>query len=382
MQTPKESLQLRSLVKKGGEVELSLVPTPVADPGPDEVVVRIEGTPINPSDLALLLAGADWKAPKVGGVPGLPTCTAATPLSPSALRSLAARIDVSMPVGNEGAGTVVAAGSARDAQSLIGRTVAVLGGAMYAQFRTLPVNQCLVLPDGITAREGASCFVNPLTSLCMVDTMRRDGHKALVHTAAASNLGQMLNRICLADKIHLVNIVRKPDQEEMLRAAGATHICRSDSATFMQELTEALAATGATIAFDAIGGGPLAGQILSCMETALNRSAAAYSRYGSSTHKQVYVYGALNLSAMTLNRNMGMAWGVGGWLLTLYMQKIGPPALQAMKDRVAAEINTTFASHYSGEISLAEALLPEIIEAYEKRATGQKFLINPNKGSS
>ena len=286
-QKPKESLQLRSLVKKSGEVELSLVATPVADPGPDEVVVRMEAAPINPSDLGLLLAAADWKNPKVGGTPGLPTCTAATALSANALRSLSARIDVSMPVGNEGAGTVVAAGSARGAQALIGRTVAVLGGAMFAQFRTLPVDQCLVLPSGTTAREGASCFVNPLTSLGMVDTMRREDHKALVHTAAASNLGQMLNRICLTDKIPLVNIVRKADQEAILRAAGATYVCRSDSATFMQELTEALVATGATIAFDAVGGGPLAGQILSCMEAALNRSAATYSRYGSSTHKQV-----------------------------------------------------------------------------------------------
>jgi NADPH:quinone reductase len=379
-QKPQESLQLRSLLKKSGEVELSLVATPVAEPGAEEVVVRMEAAPINPSDLGLLLAGADWKNPKLGGTPNMPTCTAATALSASAMRSLAARVDVSMPVGNEGAGTVVAAGSARGAQALIGRTVAVLGGAMYAQYRTLPVNQCLVLPDGTTAREGASCFVNPLTALGMVDTMRREDHKALVHTAAASNLGQMLNRICLKDQIALVNIVRKPDQEKMLRAAGATYICRSDSATFMQELTEGLVATGATIAFDAIGGGPLAGQILSCMEAALNRSAATYSRYGSATHKQVYIYGALNMSPTTLNRNVGMAWGVGGWLLTPYMQKIGPAALQALKDRVAAEIKTTFASHYSAELSLAETLRPEFIEAYEKRATGQKFLIDPSKG--
>jgi NADPH:quinone reductase len=379
-QKPKESLQLRSLVKESGEVELSLVGAPTPDPGPDEVVVRIEAAPINPSDLGLLLAAADWKNPRVGGTSYLPTCTAGTVLSPGALRSLGARIGSSMPVGNEGAGTVVAAGSSPGAQALIGRTVAVLGGAMYAQFRTLPVNQCLVLPSGTTAREAASCFVNPLTSLGMVDTMRREGHKALVHTAAASNLGQMLNRVCLKDKIPLINIVRKADQEKILREAGAVHVCRSDSPTFMHALTEALVATGATIAFDAIGGGPLAGQILSCMETALNRSAATYSRYGSATHKQVYLYGALDTSPTTLTRNVGMAWGVGGWLLTPYLQEIGPLALQALKDRVAGEIKTTFASHYSGELSLAEALHPDNIEAYGKRATGQKFLINPSKG--
>jgi NADPH2:quinone reductase len=373
-------LQLRSLIKKNGEMELSLVATPVPDPGPDEIVVRIEAAPINPSDLGLLLAAVDWKSPNVGGSASLPTVTAAKPIPANALHAVAARLDVSMPVGNEGAGTVIAAGSSAAAQALIGRTVAVLGGATYSQYRTLPLSQCLVLPSGTTAREGASCFVNPLTSLGMVDTMRREGHKALVHTAAASNLGQMLNRVCLKDDVPLINIVRKPDQEELLRSAGARYVCRSDSATFTRELTEALVATGATIAFDAIGGGPLAGQILSCMEAALNRSATAYSRYGSPIHKQVYIYGALDTSPTVLSRNVGMAWGVGGWLMTPYIQKIGPQALQALKDRVAAEIKTTFASHYSGELSLAEALHPDNIEAYGRRATGQKYLINPNKG--
>jgi NADPH2:quinone reductase len=296
------------------------------------------------------------------------------------LRALAARVDVSMPVGNEGAGTVVSAGSSPAAQALMGRTVAALGGAMYSQFRTLPVNQCLLLPEGTTSAEGASCFVNPLTALGMVGTMHSEGHKALVHTAAASNLGQMLNRLCLKDNVPLINIVRKQEQEALLRAAGATYVCRSDSPTFMHELTEALVATGATMAFDAIGGGPLAGQILSCMEAALNRNATSYSRYGSATHKQAYLYGALDSSPTVLNRNFGMAWGIGGWLITPYMQRIGAEALQGLKERVAAEIKTTFASHYSAEISLAEALRPDIIEAYGRRATGQKFLINPNKG--
>ena len=375
-----ESLQLRSLIKKTGEMELSLVPTPVPDPGPDDVVVRLEAAPINPSDLGLLLAAVDWENPRVGGTASRPTVSAATPISANALRALASRVDVSMPVGNEGAGTVVSAGSSPAAQALMGRTVAVLGGAMYSQFRTLPVTQCLLLPEGTTPVEGASCFVNPLTALGMVGTMHGEGHKALVHTAAASNLGQMLNRLCLKDDVPLINIVRKQEQEALLRAAGALYVCRSDSPTFMHDLTDALAATGATIAFDAIGGGPLAGQILSCMEAALNHNATSYSRYGSATHKQAYLYGALDLSPTVLNRNFGMAWGIGGWLLTPYMQRIGAQALQGLKERVAAEIKTTFASHYSAEISLAEALRPDIIEAYGRRATGQKFLINPNKG--
>jgi NADPH:quinone reductase len=371
-------LQLRSLAKSNGEMELSLVTTSLPKPGADEIIVRIDAAPINPSDLGLLLANADWSHARVSGTADHPTVT--TDLSSNAVQAMKPRIDISMPVGNEGAGRVIEGGSSQAAQALVGKTVAVLGGAMYSQYRCVTVNQCLVLPEGISAADGASCFVNPLTALGMVGTMRREGHKALVHTAAASNLGQMLNRLCRADHIDLVNIVRKQEQQELLQAAGAAYVCRTDSATFLKDLTDALATTGATIAFDAIGGGPLAGQILGCMEAAVNRSATVYSRYGSTTHKQVYLYGSLDMSPTQLNRNYGMAWGLGGWLLTPYIEKIGPLAFQELKDRVAKELTTTFASHYSQEISLAEALQPQIIAAYSKRATGQKYLINPNKG--
>jgi NADPH:quinone reductase len=371
-------LQLRSLAKKSGEMELSLVSTSMPKPGADEVIVRIEAAPINPSDLGLLLANVDWSHATLSGTAQQPVVTAA--ISANAVQALAARIDISMPVGNEGAGVVIEGGSSQAAQALVGKTVAVLGGAMYSQYRCVNVNQCLVLPEGASAADGASCFVNPLTALGMIGTMRREGHKALVHTAAASNLGQMLNRLCLAEHIGLVNIVRKKEQEDVLKAAGAEHVCRTDSATFLKELTDALVATDATIGFDAIGGGPLAGQILGCMEAALNRSATVYSRYGSATHKQVYLYGSLDMTPAVLNRNYGMAWGVGGWLLTPYIEKIGPLAFQELKERVARELKTTFASHYSKVISLAEALQPDVIAAYSRRATGQKFLINPNKG--
>jgi NADPH:quinone reductase len=370
-------LQLRSLVKKSGEMELSLVSTSIPKPQADEVIVRIEAAPINPSDLGLLLANADWTQAKVSGSADEPVVT--TPISTNALQAMVARLDISMPVGNEGAGRVIEAGSSEAAQALTGKTVAVLGGAMYSQYRCVKVSQCLVLPEG-SAADGASCFVNPLTALGMVGTMRREGHKALVHTAAASNLGQMLNRLCLADGIALVNIVRKEEQERVLKAAGAVHVCRTDSSTFLKDLTDALVATGATLAFDAIGGGPLAGQILGCMEAAVNRNATVYSRYGSTIHKQAYIYGALDMSPTVLNRNCGMAWGVGGWLLTPYIEKIGPLAFQELKERVIRELKTTFASHYSKEISLTEALQPDIIAAYSKRATGEKYLINPNKG--
>ena len=375
---PATALQLRSLVKKSGELELSLASVPVPVPKPEEIVVRIEATPINPSDLGLLFGAADMGTARASGTAAQPVITASIP--EALMKAMAGRLDESMPVGNEGAGVVVAAGESEEAQALLGKTVAILGGAMYAQYRVMKAKQCLLLPPGTTPAEGASCFVNPLTSLGMVETMRLEGHTALVHTAAASNLGQMLNRICIADKVGLVNIVRSADQEQLLRAAGATWVCDSSKASFIDDLTDALAATGATIAFDAIGGGKLAGQILGCMETAINRSAKEYSRYGSAVHKQVYIYGGLDTGPTTFNRGFGMSWGVGGFLLTPFLQKIGFAAAQKLRERVAAELKTTFASHYTKEISLAEALTVAEIAVYGKRATGSKYLINPNKG--
>lgn len=295
------------------------------------------------------------------------------------MKMVAARIDESMPVGNEGAGIVVKAGDSDAAQALLGKTVGLIGGGMYTQYRLIKVAMCLPLHDGTTPREGASCFVNPLTALGMTETMRMEGHTALVHTAAASNLGQMLNKICISDGIELVNIVRKKEQADLLREIGAKYICDSTSDSFMDDLTDALVATGATIAFDATGGGKLAGQILTAMEIAANKTAKEYSRYGSTTHKQVYIYGGLDRSPTTFNRNFGMAWGVGGWLLTPFLQKIGFEKGQELRARVANEIKTTFASHYSREVSLAGALQLDAIGTYGKQATGEKFLINPNK---
>jgi len=372
---PRTALQLRSLVRSTGELELSLAEIEVPVPAAEEVLVRIEAAPINPSDLALLLPPADMSAARFSGTAERPVVTA--PIAEKFMKGLAGRLDESMPVGNEGAGVVVKAGSSENAQALLGKTVAMVGGAMYAQYRTIKAVQCMVLPADATPADGASCFVNPLTALGMVETMRAEGHKALVHTAAASNLGQMLNRICLQDGIELVNIVRSAEQEAILRDLGAKHVCNSSAPTFMNELTEALAATGATIAFDAIGGGKLAGQILSCMEVAINRSAKEYSRYGSATHKQVYIYGMLDAGPTEFMRNFGMAWGMGGWLLTPFLQKIGPAAAQRLRQRVAAELKTTFASHYSQVVSLAAALAPEAIAIYAQRSTGSKYLINP-----
>jgi NADPH:quinone reductase-like Zn-dependent oxidoreductase len=370
-------LQLRSQISKGGELELSLAEVTTPEPGPDQVVVKVEATPINPSDLGLLIGPADMSTAKAAGSGAGTKVTAKVP--GQALPFIAARLDQAMPVGNEGAGTVVKAGSSEAAQALLGKTVSMIGGGMYAQYRLLKATDCQPLPAGTTAAEGASWFVNPLTALGMTETMKREGHKALVHTAAASNLGQMLNKICLEDGIPLVNIVRSTEQANLLSGIGARHVVDSTSARFTEELTQALVETGATIAFDAIGGGKLASQILTAMEMALNKSAAQYSRYGSTTHKQVYIYGSLNTGAVELTRNYGMAWGVGGWLLTPFLQKIGRPDQIRLRERVVNSLKTTFASHYTKVVSLPEVLDLKNIAVYGKRATGEKFLINPNK---
>jgi len=377
MSDGKSGLQLRSLIKTSGELEISLVSVATPEPGPDEVVVRVEATPINPSDLGLLTGAADMTTAKASGTKDAPVVTAQVP--EAGMRAMAGRLDESLPVGNEGAGVVIATGSSEVAKALMGRTVAMIGGAMYAQYRCLRVAECLPLPSGTTPAEGASCFVNPLTALGMTETMRREGHKALVHTAAASNLGQMLNKICLKDGIALVNIVRSKEQAEILRNIGAIYVVDSTSPTFMDDLTNALVETGATIAFDAIGGGRLAGQILAGMETAANKTAKVYSRYGSAVHKQVYIYGGLDTRPTELVRSFGMAWGIGGWLLLPFLMKIGQADGARLRQRVVDELKTTFASHYTKIVSLQEALDPANIAVYAKRSTGEKFLINPSK---
>lgn len=370
-------LQLRSTITSAGRLELSLANVDTPQPEVNEVVVRIEASPINPSDMGLLFGAADMSTADATGPADSPLVTAAIP--EELLETMAARIDQSLPVGNEGAGVVVAAGSDEAAQSLMGKTVAIRGGAMYSQYRAIRADECLVLPEGITPAEGASCFVNPLTALGMVETMRREGHTALVHTAAASNLGQMLQKICGADGVELVNIVRKPEQVELLKSIGARHVCNSSESAFISDLTASLVETGATLAFDATGGGRLAGQILTCMEAAATQTATEYSRYGSSTHKQVYIYGGLDRSPTEFTRNFGVAWGIGGWLLTPFLERIGPDAAEQLRQRVAAEVTTTFASSYTREVSLIEALELDHIAVYSKRATGEKYLINPSR---
>jgi NADPH:quinone reductase-like Zn-dependent oxidoreductase len=369
--------QLFSTLTTEGELRLEMKEIEMPTPGENQVVIRVEATPINPSDLGVMFGWADMANAKTAGS-GNDTVLAA-PVSEAGMKVMAARVGQSLPIGNEGAGTVVATGSGDYAKSLDGKVVAAMGGGMYGQYRCVDAAACLPLQEGHTAKDGASCFVNPLTALCMIETMKSEGHTALVHTAAASNLGQMLNRICKDDGVDLVNIVRKDEQAQLLRDMGAKYVVNSSAETFMADLTDAIHATGATLAFDATGGGTLASSILSAMEAAAARTPGAYSIYGSVKHKQVYLYGGLDTSATTLNRGYGMAWGVGGWLLPNFLAKAGMEVAGRLRARVASELKTTFASHYTHEISLTEALDSEVMKQYNAKATGQKFLVCPQK---
>ena len=376
-EVPSEGLQLRSTVEAEGTVEVALVRAPVPAPQADEVVVRVEASPINPSDLRVLFAGADVTRVRARGTAELPSVRA--PLGPGPLRAAASRVGQAMPAGNEGAGVVVAAGSSVEAQALLGQAVGMTGGEMYAQYRCLKVAQCERLPPGVTPSQGAAWFINPLTALCMLETLRREGHHALVHTAAASNLGQMLVRLCQAEGVPLVNVVRRPEQVETLSALGATHVCDSSQPGFREALAAAVAETQATLAFDAIGGGTLASDILEAMEAAATRVQPGYRRYGTTVHKQVYIYGSLDPGPTQLARSYGLAWGAGGWLVTTVLERLGPRETARLRARAAAEVTTTFASQYIKEVSLAEMLRPEEIAVYGTPSTGSKYLVKPNR---
>ena len=374
-----KSKEIRSEITSEGKLNLSIVTSDVPTPNDDEVLIKVEASPINPSDLGLLISfAADLDSISSQGS-GDDTVTTMG-IHPGLMQSMKPRIDKSMKVGNEGGGVIVDAG--KNVKKLIGKTVGVAGGAMYSQYRCLPAMSCLVMNEGTTSAEAASSFVNPLTALGFTETMKLENHSALVHTAAASNLGQMLVKICLADDIPLVNIVRKEEHVELLKNLGAKYICNTSDENFMKNLIDCLVETGATLGFDATGGGnegKLAGQILSAMEVAANKNATEYSRYGSDTYKQVYIYGGLDPTPTVLNRSFGLSWGLGGWLLTPFIGRVGMEKFQEMRDRVAREITTTFASSYTKEVSLEEMLEPDAIKTYAKQATGTKYLVTPHK---
>jgi NADPH:quinone reductase len=373
---PATNLTMLSEIKDNGTLEISLARLPMPEPKPHEVLVKVLATPINPSDLGLLVGAGDVSQAAASMRDGLPLVTA--PVSAAGLRAMAGRMNEAMPIGNEGCGVVVAAGSSPEAQALLGKTVAMLGGAIYAEYRCLPTGMCMLLPDGTDAEDGASCFVNPLTSLAFTEVMKAEGHSAIVHTAAASNLGQMLVKICAKDGIPLVNIVRSAAQVELLRSIGAQYVLDSSSDTFRKDLVAALTETGATIAFDAIGGGSLGGQILGAMEQAAVARMGSYSRYGSDTFKQLYIYGALDLSPTSFNRSFGFSWAISGFLLTPFMQKAGAEIVGKMRKRVVDELTTTFKSHYSHRITMEQALDVATLRAYDAKRTGEKYLILPH----
>jgi len=373
------SKEIRSKVTNEGNIEISIANVEKPIPSADEVLIKVEAAPINPSDLGLLLSfAADLSSINKSGS-GNETVTTIK-IHPALMGAMKPRLDESMQVGNEGAGVVVDAGD--NVKDMIGRTVGLAGGAMYSQYRCVPAANCLVMNEGTSSSEAASSFVNPLTALSFIETMKLENHTAIVHTAAASNLGQMLVKICKDDEVSLVNIVRKAEHVELLKSLGAEHVCNTSDENFMDDLVSALVTTGATLGFDATGGGnngELPGQILSAMEIAANKTAKEYSRYGSDTYKQVYIYGGLDQSPTILKRSYGMSWGLGGWLLTPMIGRIGMEKFQQMRERVAKEIKTTFASSYAQEISFEEMLEPDIIKSYAKQATGKKYLVNPHK---
>ncbi|MBW5285690.1 zinc-binding dehydrogenase [Burkholderia gladioli] len=377
-QVPTSALELRSLITSQGQLRLWLETAPVPAPADDEILVRIEAAPVNPFDILGLLGPADIATLARDAAAQPPVTTADVPAE--LLASAAARHDLPLSLGNEGAGIVVAAGDR--ARHLLGRAVALRSplGA-YAQYRAVAAAEVLVLPEGTAPEAGASALINPMTALSMLETMRVEGHTALIHTAAASNLGQMLVKICAADGVPLVNVVRNASQVALLRELGAQYVLDRGAADFDSALVEAIEATGATLAFDAIGGGDMAERLLTAMGVVTTRRMTRYDRYGSSTHRQVYLYGTLDPSPTILTRRSGLAWGVGGWLLTWRLRQFGEAAAARMRERIVAELDTTFASRYGERITLAQLVEPETIRRYARRATGEKFLVEPNRGA-
>ena len=370
-----DAKQLFTTVTEDGKSILSIEPYDVPEPKEHEVIVRMEAVPINPSDLGLLTAAANMDTVRSETVDGHSALVA--DVDPVMQPFFKGRAGKKLAAGNEGAGTVVAAGSSDAAQALMGKVVTIVGGEMYRTHRVMPAMMCVPLPDGAPAREGASLFVNPMTAQGFLNTMRAEGHEALVHTAAASNLGQMLAKLCLKEGVPLVAIVRSDAQKKILTDIGLTHVIDSSKDDFMEQLIAALAETGATLGFDAIGGGKMASYILTAMEKAAAVRGAEFSVYGSTVNKQVYIYGRLDTGETILGGGLGLYWGVGGWLLTPHLEKVGGERMMEMRMYTVEERNGIFKSDYSSEISLMDMIDPEIAKGYEKKATGEKVLVNP-----
>ncbi len=360
--------QLTTQLDADGTLTLQLNHKTWDVPKAGQVLVRVEASPINPSDLGLLFASADTQGAQYS--PGKIVAR----MPDNATRAMKARHGMAMPAGNEAAGTVVAAGEG--AEALMGKRVACVPGTAYGDYAYADAAMCM--PVEASAEQAASSFVNPMTALGFVETMKLEGFTGIVHAAAASNLGQMLVKICLEDGIPLVNIVRSADQVALLKNLGATHVLDMTAPDFMKQLIDAIAETKAMLGFDPIGGGTLAGQILTAMEAAASRG-AVFSRYGSSEAKKVYIYGGLDMGPTILNRAFGLTWDLAGWLLTPFMAKAGMEVVGRMRARVAKDLTTTFASHYKARVSLAGMLEKGAVSDYNARRTGEKYLVVPTR---
>lgn len=360
--------QLTTQLDADGTLTLQLNDKTWEAPKAGQVLIKVEATPINPSDLGLLFASADTD--NAVYTPG----KIVAKMPDNATRAMKARHGIPMPAGNEAAGIVVAAGEG--AEHLLGKRIACVPGTAYATYALADTQMAFAVDDSVTAEQAASSFVNPMTALGFVETMKTEGFTGIVHAAAASNLGQMLVKICQEDNVPLVNVVRSDAQVKLLKDLGATHVLNMTDADYMPKLIDAIAETKAMIGFDPIGGGTVASQFLSAMEAAASRG-AAFSRYGSSEAKKVCIYGALDLGPTILNRAFGLTWDLSGWLLTPFMMKAGPEVVGRMRARVMKDLTTTFASHYKAHVTLEGMLTKEAVSEYNARRTGEKYLVTP-----
>ncbi len=362
--------QLFTTLIADGKLTLEVAEATFPAPIGNQVLVKMEAAPINPSDLAILTSAADFANAEYA--PGKVVAAMPEPF----LSGQKGRHGQRLPAGNEGAGTVIATGDSDMAKGLMGKRVACVPGNAFSQYAIADAMMCIPLGDN-SCEAGASSFVNPMTALGFVETAKMEGHSAIIHLAAASNLGQMLNRICVEDGMKLVNIVRKDEHVQLLKSQGAQYVVNSSADTYMADLRAAIKETGAFLGFDPIGGGQASDGVLKAMEQVASSQMSEFSRYGSNQDKKMYMYGRLDLSPTILTPSYGLQWSVSGWLLTPFLQRAGMETVVRMRTRVQANLTTTFASHYKAKVSLEGMLEKDAICDYRQMKTGEKYLVTP-----
>ena len=363
--------QLFTTLTADGTLTLEIAENTFKDPVGNQVLVKMEAAPINPSDLAILTSAADFENAEYSA--GKVVAKMPEPF----LSGQKSRHGQRLPAGNEGAGTVVATGDSDAAKALMGQRVACVPGNAFSQYAIADAAMCLPLGDH-SSEAGASSFVNPMTALGFVENARMDGQKSILHTVGASNLGQMLNRICLEDGMGLVNIVRKDEQVELLKSQGATHIVNSSGGDFMDQLKTAIDDTDAFYGFDPIGGGKMVDNCFKAMEQVAVGKMTEYSRYGSNQQKRMFIYGRLDFAPTTLSLAYGFGFTLSGWLLTPFLANAGMETVMRMRKRVLDNLTTTFASSYKEKVDLEGMLTKEAILDYKQMKTGEKYLVTPN----